>query len=509
MAEKPRQGFWGLWNISFGFFGIQIGFALQNANMSRIFQSLGAELDNLSVLWIAAPLTGLLVQPIVGHLSDKTWLGKLGRRRPYFLAGAILASIALLVMPQSTALWFAVAMLWILDASINISMEPFRAFVGDMLRKDQHSAGYAVQTAFIGAGAVVGSIFPWVLEQFNISNVSPDGGIPDTVRYAFWFGGIMFLVSVLWTVFMTEEYSPEEMAAFDGVASDEEATHTVRALAAKTFTSSIVWIVTGIAVILTVIQFDLEKEVYLLGALLAGYGIASIIAIILARGGSSNNMLSSIVGDFAGMPDLMKRLALVQFFSWSALFIMWINTTPVVAQYVFESADPQSAGYQEAGNWVGVLFTVYNGVAALAALSLLPWLAGRIGKAKTHMICLLCGAAGYASFFILRDKNLLLISEIGIGIAWASILAMPYAILASSLPQRKLGIYMGLFNIFIVVPQLLVATVMGSIMKAFFPTEPIWTMAFAAAVLVIAALAMLRVDAVLPKESARKAKTAG
>ncbi len=500
MAEKPRQGFWGLWNISFGFFGIQIGFALQNANMSRIFQSLGAELDNLSVLWIAAPLTGLLVQPVVGYLSDKTWLGKLGRRRPYFLAGAILATIALLVMPQSTVLWFAVVMLWILDASINISMEPFRAFVGDMLRKDQHSAGYAVQTAFIGAGAVVGSIFPWVLEQFNVANVSPDGGIPDTVRYAFWFGGIMFLISVLWTVFMTEEYSPEQMAAFDGVASEEESAHTVRALAAKTFTSSFVWIAAGIAVLLTVTQFGLEKEVYLLGALLVGYGIASIAGIILARGGSSNNMLSTIVGDFSGMPELMKRLALVQFFSWSALFIMWINTTPVVAQYVFESPDPQSAGYQEAGNWVGVLFTVYNGVAALVALSLLPWLASKFGKAKTHMICLLCGAAGYASFFILRDKNLLLISEIGIGIAWASILAMPYAILASSLPQRKLGIYMGLFNIFIVVPQLLVATVMGSIMKAFFPTEPIWTMAFAAAVLVIAALAMLRVDVALQRE---------
>ncbi len=500
MAEKPRQGFWGLWNISFGFFGIQIGFALQNANMSRIFQSLGAELDNLSVLWIAAPLTGLLVQPVVGYLSDKTWLGKLGRRRPYFLAGAILATIALLVMPQSTVLWFAVVMLWILDASINISMEPFRAFVGDMLRKDQHSAGYAVQTAFIGAGAVVGSIFPWVLEQFNVANVSPDGGIPDTVRYAFWFGGIMFLISVLWTVFMTEEYSPEQMAAFDGVVNDEEAAHTVRALAAKTMTSSFVWIAAGIAVLLTVTQFGLEKEVYLLGALLVGYGIASIAGIILARGGRSNNMLSNIVGDFSGMPELMKRLALVQFFSWSALFIMWINTTPVVAQYVFESPDPQSAGYQEAGNWVGVLFTVYNGVAALVALSLLPWLASKFGKAKTHMICLLCGAAGYASFFLLRDKNLLLISEIGIGIAWASILAMPYAILASSLPQRKLGIYMGLFNIFIVVPQLLVATIMGSIMKAFFPTEPIWTMAFAAAVLVIAALAMLRVDAALQQE---------
>lgn len=494
MAEKPRQGFWGLWNISFGFFGIQIGFALQNANMSRIFQSLGAELDNLSALWIAAPLTGLLVQPIIGHLSDRTWLGKLGRRRPYFLAGAILASLALLIMPESKILWFSVLMLWVLDASINVSMEPFRAFVGDMLRKDQHSAGYAVQTAFIGAGAVVGSIFPWALEQMNVSNVAPGGGIPDTVRYAFWFGGLMFFLSVLWTVFTTREYSPEEMAAFDGVPSEEEAGHAIRLLAAKNYSSSLIWIAAGALVFWATPFFGLEKEVLLLGGLLAAYGLASIIAIMLAKGGSSNNMLSSIVGDFSGMPPLMKRLALVQFFSWSALFIMWINTTPVVAQYAFGSADPASAGYQAAGNWVGVLFTVYNAVAAVAALTLLPFLSKAIGQAKTHIVGLLCGAAGYASFFLLRDANLLLLSEIGIGIAWASILAMPYAMLASSLPQRKLGIYMGLFNVFVVVPQLLVATVMGSIMQAFFPGEPIWTMAFAAGTLIIAAIAMIPVD---------------
>jgi maltose/moltooligosaccharide transporter len=502
MAEKPRQGFWGLWNISFGFFGIQIGFALQNANMSRIFQSLGAELESLPALWIAAPLTGLLVQPIIGHMSDRTWLGKLGRRRPYFLIGAILATLALLIMPESKVLWFSVIMLWILDASINVSMEPFRAFVGDMLRKDQHNAGYAVQTAFIGVGAVVGSIFPWALEQMNVSNLAPDGGIPDTVRYAFWFGGIMFFLSVLWTVFTTTEYSPEEMAAFDGVASEEEAGQSVRLLAAKSFGSSLIWIAAGAIVFALTQHYGLKKEVFLLAALLAGYGIASMVAIMLARRGSGNNMLSSIVGDFSGMPPLMKRLAVVQFFSWSALFIMWINTTPVVAQYVFASPDPKSGGYQEAGNWVGVLFTVYNAVAAVAALTLLPFLAKAIGQAKTHMIGLLCGAAGFASFFLLTDPKLLLISEIGVGIAWASILAMPYAILASSLPQRKLGIYMGLFNVFVVVPQLLVATVMGSIMNALFPGEPIWTMAFAAGTLVFAALFMLRVEPLIPAEKA-------
>ena len=489
--EKPRQGFWGLWNISFGFFGIQIGFALQNANMSRIFQSLGTSLDDLPALWVAAPLTGLLVQPIIGHMSDRTWLGRFGRRRPYFLAGAILATFALLVMPAVPALLFAALMLWVLDASLNISMEPFRAFVGDMLRKDQHTAGYAVQTAFIGAGAVVGSIFPYLLDQFGVSNTTGAHGIPETVRYSFWAGGVALFLSVLWTVLTTQEYSPDQMRAFDG--EPEGSGETMRALAARTLTGSFVWIGAGAAIMLLVAELRLKQEVYLLGALLIAYGLASIAAIRLAKAGRDNNMLSHIVGDFAGMPPVMKQLALAQFFSWSALFIMWINTTPVVAQYMFGSSDPTSVAYNEGGNWVGVLFAVYNGVAALAALFVLPTLAKRLGKVRTHMICLLCGAAGYLSFLLIRDPNLLLFSEIGIGIAWASILAMPYAILASALPQAKLGIYMGLFNIFIVVPQLLVATVMGSIMKAFFPSEPIWTMLFAAIVMGLAALAMLRV----------------
>ena len=490
--EKPRRSWAGLWNISFGFFGIQIGFALQNANMSRIFQSLGSSLDDLPALWIAAPLTGLLVQPIVGHLSDRTWLGRLGRRRPYFLAGAILAALSLIMMPLADVLLVAAILLWTLDASLNISMEPFRAFVGDMLRKDQHTAGYAVQTAFIGAGAVVGSIFPWALEHWGVSNEAAGGGIPDTVRFAFWFGGAALFLAVLWTVVSTREFSPHEMRAFNP-SETEGPSQTLRALAARKLGGSAAWIAAGALVLLIVGQFGLEKEMYLLGVLLIAYGLASIIAIVMARGGNQTSMLGHIVGDFSGMPEVMKRLAVAQFFSWSALFIMWINTTPVVAQNFYGSGDPASAAYQEGGNWVGVLFAVYNGVAAVAALTLLPLLARRIGKARTHIICLLAGAAGYVSFFLLKDPQHLLIAEIGVGIAWASILAMPYAILASNLPQAKLGIYMGLFNVFIVVPQLLVATVMGSIMKAFFPTEPIYTMAFAAAAMVLAAVAMLRV----------------
>ena len=281
------------------------------------------------------------------------------------------------------------------------------------------------------------------------------------------------------------------MEAFDGPSEDSGG--TIRALAACSMGGAAIWVGAGAIVTMMVGVLGLEKEVYLLGALLAAYGIASLLAINLAKSGRDNNVLSHIVGDFSGMPDIMKRLALAQFFSWSALFIMWIYTTPVVAQYMFGSADANSAAYGEGGNWVGKLFAIYNGVAAIVALFLLPTMARKFGKVRIHMICLLAGAAGYASFLFIRDPNLLIISEIGVGIAWASILAMPYAILASSLPQRKLGIYMGLFNVFIVVPQLLVATVMGTILKTFFPTEPIWTMAFAAVVMGLAALAMLRV----------------
>ncbi|MEK6540640.1 MAG: MFS transporter [Pseudomonadota bacterium] len=494
--EKPRQSWAGLAMISLGFFGIQIGFALQNANMSRIFQTLGTSLDDLPALWVAAPLTGLLVQPIVGHYSDRTW-GRFGRRRPYFLAGAILAAAALLYMPLAPVLFAAAFALWILDASLNVSMEPFRAFVGDMLRGDQHTAGYAVQTAFIGAGAVAGSAFPWLLDALGVSNIAAPGHIPDTVRYSFWFGGAALLAAVLGTVFSTREYSPDELRVFAGAESatgpDAGDELTIRTLAARSYLSSSLWIMAGIVVALSVAPLGLEKEVYLLGGLLGGYGLASMAAIALAKSGQGSSALTHIVGDFSGMPPVMKQLSVAQFFSWSALFIMWINTTPVVAQYFFHTTDPASPQFNDAGNWVGIMFAVYNGVAAIAALTLLPWLAGRYGKAKTHMLCLLAGALGYSSFFVITDPIWLLLSEIGVGIAWASILAMPYSILASALPQAKLGIYMGLFNIFIVIPQLLVATVMGSIVKAYFPTQPIYTMAFAAGVMAIAAIAMLRV----------------
>ena len=485
---RPHLGFAQLFNISFGFFGIQIGFALQNANMSRIFQSLGESLDDLAILWIAAPLTGLIVQPIIGHYSDRTW-GRFGRRRPYFFMGAVLASLALFGMPHASTLLAAAMLLWMLDASLNISMEPFRAFVGDMLDKDQHTAGYAIQTAFIGAGAVIGSATPFLLDRFGISNSTSGGGIPDTVRYSFYLGAAALLASVLWTVVTTREYSPDQLAAFAG----DDARHDAPPVPPASAIGGYLWIGAGVMITSIVWAANLEKELYLLGGLVAAYGLARLVARAMYARGSTDTLLTNIVGDFSGMPLIMKRLAVTQFFTWSALFIMWIYTTPVVAQYAYGSSDPASIAYNQAGNWVGILFAVYNGVAALAALFVLRPLARRIGKVRTHAAALAIGALGYASFFVIRSPTMLILSEVAIGFAWASIIAMPYAILASALPQAKLGIYMGLFNIFIVVPQLLVATVMGTIVRYLFPTDPIWTMAAAAAVMGIAALTMLRV----------------
>ncbi|MEQ1725127.1 MAG: MFS transporter [Sphingopyxis sp.] len=497
--EKPRQSWAGLAMISLGFFGIQIGFALQNANMSRIFQTLGASVEDLPALWVAAPLTGLLIQPIIGHYSDRTWVGfggRFGRRRPYFLAGAIFAALAMVYLPLAPYLLSAAVALWVMDASINVAMEPFRAFVGDMLRTDQHTAGYAVQTAFIGAGAVAGSLFPTLLTSLGVANQAAVNVVPDTVRYSFWFGGAALLIAVLATVLSTREYSPDEMRTFaaSGISDDaaDEGT-AIRALAARSYGRCALWVGAGVVVALLVEPLGAKGEVYLLGALLGAYGIASALAIGLAKAGHGATLLGHVVGDFAGMPPVMKRLALAQFFTWSALFIMWFNTTPVVAQYAFGATDASSELFNRAGNWVGVLFSVQNGVAAIAALAVLPWLARRVGKARAHMLCLFAGSLGFLGFLVIRDPVLLIGCELLLGLAWASILAMPYSILASALPQAKLGIYMGLFNIFIVLPQLMVATVMGSIAQAFFPGQPIYTMAFAAATMALAALAMLRV----------------
>lgn len=483
--EKPRQSFWGLWNISFGFFGIQVAFGLQNANMSRIFQSLGSNVDDLAILWIAGPMTGLLVQPLVGHYSDRTWT-RFGRRRPYFLAGAVLAALALLGLPNTSLLLLAAALLWILDASLNISMEPFRAFVGDMTREDQRTQGYAVQTMFIGAGAVLGSIAPWLLTRIGVPNVAVDG-VPPSVRYSFYIGAAAIFLAVLWTVLTTREYSPDDMRRFAG-------TQTAKAAHAPLTPSRTggIWLLSGGAVLILVEAFALDKQLYVLGGGLVAYGLAQIMNARALDSGKSLGTLTQILSDLNTMPQQMRRLAVVQFFTWIALFILWIYSTPVVTQYVFGSTDTASSVYNQGADWVGVLFSVYNGVAAIAALAL-PLLTKRLGATGTHMACLLICAASFGAMMVLRDANLLILPMIGIGIAWASILTMPYVILSSILPQEKFGIYMGIFNFFIVLPQLMVATIMGGLMRSFFPGEPIWTMLIAAIVMVGAAFAMLRV----------------
>ncbi|MDQ1230349.1 MFS transporter [Sphingomonas sp. SORGH_AS_0879] len=488
--EKPRQGFWGLWNTSFGFFGIQIGFALQNANVSRIFQSLGTAEKDLAFLWIAAPLTGLLVQPVIGHYSDRTW-GRFGRRRPYFLAGAVLATLALMGMPNAGGLLGAAMLLWLLDASLNVSMEPFRAFVGDMLPSRQRTAGYAFQTGFIGAGAVLGSLAPMVLtDVFHVANVAGPGEVPPSVRYGFYIGAAALFGAVLWTVLTTREYSPEQIAAF--AESDEGQVAHSDAVPSDRIGTAPLWIVAGALVVAGVGLLGLDKPVYLLGGGLIAFGLARILSAALVRSGRGANALSQILADLAAMPATMKRLALVQFFTWSALFIMWIYTTPIVAARVFHTTDASSAAFNEGANWVGVLFAVYSGVATLWAFAL-PWLARAIGRRNTHVVGLLCGAAGFASFLMIRDAWWLLGAMVFVGIAWASILTMPYAILSAALPAEKLGIYMGLFNIFIVLPQLIVSSIMGAVVSHFFPGDLVWAMAIAAGVMGLAALAMLRV----------------
>ena len=428
--SKVRLSFWQIWNMSFGFLGIQFGFALQNANVSRIFETLGASIDEIPILWIAAPVTGLIIQPIIGYLSDRTW-GKLGRRRPFFLTGAILASLALLIMPNSPVLWVAAGMLWIMDASINISMEPFRALVADLLPSDQRTAGFAVQSFFIGTGAIIASALPYIFTNWlGISNTAPAGEIPPSVRYSFYVGAIAFISAVTWTVTRTKEYPPENIE-----------------------------------------EFEKQKKES------AGF----------FKG------IEEIFKSFAGMPKTMIQLAFVQFFSWFALFAMWIYSTPAVTHHIYGATDTASELYNEGANWVGILFAVYNGFAALTAF-LLPPIAKKTSRKIVHMISLICGGVGLASFYVIKDPNLLLISELGIGLAWASILAMPYAILAGSLPPEKMGVYMGIFNFFIVIPQITAAAILGFFVKNFFGNEAIYALLLGGASMILAAILVLLVN---------------
>ena len=409
---KPRIPYWQIWNMCFGFLGLQFGLGLQNANVSRIFQTLGASLDQIPALWIAAPLTGLLVQPLVGYLSDRTWTW-LGRRRPYLLAGAVLSATALLIMPMSPALWIAAVMLWLLDASINTSMQPFRAFVGDQLPLEQRPTGYAMQSFFIGVGAVVASMLPWLLAHAGISNTSAaPGTVPDTVRYSFFLGACVLFLSVLWTVVFTREYPPEVLQGFADAAPPLP---VVRAGAHRNRGKGLLWAAVGAAGIYAVFHFTLDQQLYLVcaGALVWG------LALLLQGSGEPRGFFSTIMSNIETMPDAMRKLAPVQFFSWLALFAMWIYTTSAVTQVFFGSSDPTSDSYNQGANWVGVLFAAYNGFAAIASI-FVPGIARRIGLRWTHLINVWLGGAGLLSFLFIRDPQWLLLSMLGVGVAWAS-----------------------------------------------------------------------------------------
>jgi len=490
---KPTLSFWQIWNMCFGFLGIQFGFALQNANVSRIFQSLGASIDELPMLWLAAPVTGLIVQPIIGYMSDRTW-GGLGRRRPYFLVGALLATAALVVMPNSPYLWVAAGMLWILDASINVSMEPFRALVGDMLPDRQRSRGYSMQSWFIGIGAVVASALPWILaNHFGVSNVAEPGQLPESVKLAFYLGAVAFLGAVLWTVFSTREYSPAELEAFAGPeVAQAHATQFART-PEQYRRSSFGWIGAGLAFAATVAAFGWDKQLYVLGFGLAAFGALQFVAGGRQARGRTDGVLHSIVNDLYLMPAVMKQLAVVQFLSWFALFAMWIYTTSAVTEHHYGTTDAASAAYNEGANWVGVLFAAYNGFAALAAL-FIPKLAETLGRRKAHLVCLWCGALGLLSVRFIDDPKLLILAMVGIGIAWASILSLPYAMLSQAVPPRKMGIYMGIFNFFIVIPQILAASVLGICVRVLFGGHSIDALALGGVLMILAGLATLRVD---------------
>lgn len=496
-TTRPRLSGLAIWNMCVGFFGIQIGFGLQNANTSRIFQTLGAEVDSLAILWIAAPLTGLLVQPVIGYLSDRTWT-RLGRRRPYFLVGAVLTTLALLVMPHSPYLWVAASMLWIMDASINVTMEPFRAFVGDNLPQEQRTTGYAMQSFFIGAGAVFASCLPWMLtEWFHVASTAPEGVVPLSVRISFYVGAAALLAAVFWTVFTTKEYSPEQIDAFERERlRTADAAHAAPRRTKNYLVGGALAVLIGLAGAAGIRAADAARELYLLAGFIAGLGLLQVVAGLVRRAGRSNG-LTEILDDIFAMPRTMRGLAIVQFFSWFALFAMWIYMTPAVTAVHFGSPDPTSAGYGEGANWVGVLMGIYNGVAALAAF-LIPVLAARTGLRGAHAVNLGLGAAGFFGLFLIRDPALLWLPMIGVGFAWASIVSMPYAILSNAVPGRKMGVYMGVFNIFIVVPQLVAATILGAVLKGFFGGQPIWALVIGGVSFLIAAGASLLV----PREAA-------
>jgi maltose/moltooligosaccharide transporter len=433
--NKPRLSFWQIWNMSFGFLGIQFGWGLQLANMSGIYTYLGAKPEQVPILWLAGPVTGLLVQPLIGSMSDRTW-NRLGRRRPYFLTGAILASIALFFMPDSSVLWMAAGLLWILDASINVSMEPFRAFVADKLNVDQRTAGFVMQSFFIGIGQSFANVLPFLFRRYGVDKPAMAGAsvIPTSVNYAFKLGAIAFLVCVLWTVFTSKEYPPENMAAFEKMRRER------RGLAAA---------------------------------------------------------LREIASAMREMPSTMKQLAVVQFFTWLGLFCMWMFFGLMTSYHVFGATSEKDPRFTDGQAWGGNAFAIYSIVCFVIAF-LLPPLARATNRKIVHAVALVCGAVGLLSVYVIHDKTILLLTMVGVGIAWASILSMPYAILSGALPAARMGVYMGIFNFFIVIPEIIASFLFGPIIRAIFgpdnPRSPMFVVMAGGVFLLLAAASVFFVQ---------------
>ena len=483
MVSKPHLSAWHICKICIGAFGIQFCFALPQANATRIFQNLGALLENVPLLWLAGPITGLLVQPLVGYYSDRTWT-RFGRRRPYFVVGAVLAAGMLIAMPNATALWVAVLTLWLLDASVNFTMGPYRAFVADQLSAEQRAAGYLMYMFFASLGAVVGSVLPWVFTHLGVASAAPGGEISTAVKYAFYVGAFFLMAAVCGTALATREFSPEMLEKFD----DPGRVPTPLRSSASMRRHGVAWLGMGALGLAVAYAANARPSLYVLICAALAYGLF----LLMASRMNTENAFTTILGELESMSASTRWLALAQFFSWFSLFAIFIYTTPAVARLHFGASTPGTPAYEAGANWVGVLFATYNGLGALAAL-VIPWFVRRYGMRRTHQVNLWVGALGLLSMLVIRDSDWLLASMLGLGIGWASIVALPYAMLANNLPARKMGVNMGIFNIFIVIPQLLAAGVLGWLLDVFGGGEASFVFVIGAICWFLAGLAVLRV----------------
>jgi len=483
VVSKPHLSAWHVCKICIGAFGIQFCFALPQANATRIFQNLGASLDTVPLLWLAGPITGLLVQPLVGYYSDRTWT-RFGRRRPYFLIGAALAAGMLIAMPNAAALWMAVLTLWILDASVNFTMGPFRAFVADQLSAEQRATGYLMYMFFASLGAVVGSLLPWVFAHLGVAMFAPVGEISLAVKYAFYVGAIFLTAAVWGSALSTREYPPEVLERFDGAAQEP----TPGRSPASMRRHAAAWVGIGALGLLGAYAADARGALYVLICASLAYGLF----LLMASRMKAENAFTTILGELESMSTSTRWLALAQFFSWFTLFAIFTYTTPAVAKVHFGSTVPGSAAYEAGANWVGVLFATYNGLGALAAL-IIPWFVRRFGMRRVHQVNLWIGAAGLLSMLWFRNAEWLLVSMLGLGCAWASIVSLPYAMLANNIPSRKMGVNLGIFNIFIVIPQLLAVSLLAWLLDVFANGDPSFVFVIGAIGWLLAGLAVLRV----------------